>query len=116
VTGHALITRPIQYLSTDHMAPYDTLNGLAATVVAVSIPFVGSRLGLGYALFMLCNLALPLSSQSLEGMGRYCTVLFPFYLWLASFKSALVHSSTLIVFSMLYVLCLALFANIHPLL
>jgi hypothetical protein len=27
-----------------------------------------------------------------------------------------VHSSTLIVFSMFYVLCLALFANIHPLL
>ena len=116
VMGHALITRPIQYLSTEHMAPYDTLNGLAATVVTASIPFVGSRLGLGYALFMLCNLALPLSSHSLEGLGRYCTVLFPFYLWLASFKSPLVHSSTLIIFSMFYVLCLALFANIHPLL
>lgn len=113
--GQALVTRPFQYLSTEPMAPYDTLNALAAILMVVTIPFIGLRLGLGYALFMLFNIALPLSSHSLEGLGRYCTVLFPLYIWLASFKPAIVLSSTLMIFSMLYVLCLALFTNIHPL-
>ena len=69
------------------MAPYDTLNGVAAIVCVLAIPFVWRRFGTGYALFMLANLWLPLSSGIFEGTGRYCAVMFPFFIWLASIRS-----------------------------
>lgn len=64
---------------------------------------------------MLANLLLPISTGSYEGLGRYCAVLFPMYIWLGTFESERVHGSMLIAFSMLYLLCLTLFVTIHPL-
>jgi hypothetical protein len=61
------------------------------------------------------NLWLPLSSGSYEGIGRYCSVLFPFFIWLAGFRSSAVYTWTLVAFAALYTLCLSLFTNIHPL-
>jgi hypothetical protein len=48
-------------------------------------------------------------------MGRYCAVLFPFFIWLAGLRSRAVFTAALVVFAMLYTLCLALFTTIHPL-
>src|SRR5207248_7762736 len=76
-----LIVRPYAYLAGDAMAPYDTLNGVAALAVLGSVPFVWRRLGAGYGLYVLVNLWLPLSSGQLEGLGRYCAVMFPFFIW-----------------------------------
>ena len=111
----ALATHPYAYFAGDRMAPYDTLNGLAATLFAVAVPFVWRRLGAGYALFMIANLWLPLSSGVFEGMGRYCTVMFPCFIWLASIRSPIVSTTLIVLFAMLYTLCLALFTTIHPL-
>ena len=82
-----LVTHPYQYLAGDPLAPYDTLNGLAATLFLIAIPFVWRQFGAGYGLFMLANLWLPLSSGVFEGLGRYCAVLFPVFIWLAGVRS-----------------------------
>jgi len=110
----ALLTHPYVYLATDRMAPYDALNGMSAVLFTAAVPFVWRRLNAGYALFMIANLWLPLSSGVFEGMGRYCAVMFPCFIWLASVKSRWVSTSIVVIFAMFYALCLALFTTIHP--
>ena len=110
-----LITHPYLYLAGDRQAPYDTLNGVTGVLFAMSIPLVWRRLGAAYGLFMLVNLWLPLSSGVLEGVGRYCAVMFPAFIWLATLRSRFLAAGVTVIFATLYMLCLALFANVHPL-
>jgi hypothetical protein len=111
----ALWTRPYQFLTTEHAALYDTYNGLVATAVVLSTPYVWWRLGAGYGLFMLANLSLPLSTGQFEGLGRYCSVLFPFSLGLAALvRSTTVHGLVLVVFAALFMFGLSMFATLHP--
>jgi hypothetical protein len=58
---------------------------------------------------------LPLSSGVFEGLGRYCAVMFPCFVWLASIRSRAMSTAVLVTFAMLYTLCLALFTKVHPL-
>jgi mannosyltransferase PIG-V len=106
---------PYQYLTGEGAAPYDVLNGLTALIFTASIPFVWMRLGTGYGLLMLANLWLPLSSGTFEGLGRYCAVLFPWFIWAATFKSPAFRVVLLVSSAMLYTLALALFTTIRPL-
>ena len=110
----ALVTHPYAFLAGERMAPYDALNGVAAVAFGISVPFVWRRFGAAYGLFMVANLWLPLSSGQYEGLGRYCAVMFPCFLWLATLRTRTVGVS-LVAFAMLYTLCLALFTTIHPL-
>jgi hypothetical protein len=112
---HELLTRPYAYLTRDPMAPYDTLYGVTGILFMIATPFVWWRFGGGYGLFMLLNLLLPLSSGVFEGMGRYCSVLFPCFVWLATVRSTTVAIAVIVVFSLFYTLGLALFTTIHPL-
>jgi hypothetical protein len=112
---NTLFTHPYVFLTESRMAPYDTLNGIAALACLVLIPFVWRRFGAGYGLFMLANLWLPLSSGQFEGLGRYCAVLFPVFIWLATLRSRFAFDGVVVVFATLYTLCLALFTNVHPL-
>lgn len=113
--GRSLVFHPYAFLAGERLAPYDSLNGLAALAAIVSVPLVWMRLGAAYGLFMAANLWLPLSTGQVEGMGRYVAVMFPFFIWLASIGSERTFTIIAIVFGMLYTLCLALFTNIHPL-
>jgi hypothetical protein len=79
------------------------------------LPRIWEDLGAGYGLFMLANLLLPLSSGQFEGLGRYCAVMFPAFIWLARSPHSWIQLPTMLVFSSLYMLCLALFTNLHPL-
>jgi hypothetical protein len=112
--GRALLTHPYAFLAGERMAPYDSLNALAAFGAVVSVPFVWRKFGAAYGLFMLANLWLPLSSGQVEGMGRYVAVMFPLFIWLASLRTT-VFVTTMMLFAMTYTLCMALFTNIHPL-
>ena len=73
-----LATHPYRYFVDERLAPYDTLNGLAALIVVIAVPFVWRRLGAAYGLFMAANLWL---LGQYEDFGRYCAVLFA--IWLA---------------------------------
>jgi ethanolamine transporter EutH len=109
-----LVTQPYHYLVHEPMAPYDTLNGLAALVAILAVPVVWWRLGTAYALFMLANLALPLSSGQYEGLGRYTTVLFPIPILLGTIEQPASRMLALGLGAAFYTLCLALFVNVHP--
>jgi hypothetical protein len=109
-----LVTHPYAYLASDPMAPYDTLYGVTGIVFALMIPAVWMKFGAGYALFMLLNLWLPMSSGAFEGVGRYCAVLFPAFLWLATLQSRTVSTAIVVLFALFYTLGLALFTTIHP--
>jgi hypothetical protein len=111
---YALVTRPFAYLA-EGMAPYDTLNTLAAVGALVLVPLIALRLGVGYALIVLGGLLLPLSSSQLEGLGRYASVQFPIALVLATFRSEVAQTTLLAVFATLYAICMALFVTVHPL-
>jgi len=113
--GQRLFAHPYRYLTTDRMALYDTLYGVTGILFVVAIPFVWRRFGGAYGLFMLLNLWLPLSSGVLEGVGRYCSVLFPCFIWLASIRSPFVSTALIVFFAMFYTFGLALFTTIHPL-
>lgn len=113
--GYAIVTRPYAFLAGERMAPYDSLNGLAAGLAILALPFVWRSLGAAYGAFMAMNLWLPLSSGQVEGMGRYVAVLFPLFIWLAKVCPHRLLMAVAIVFAMLYTLCLALFTNLHPL-
>lgn len=110
-----LTMHPVEYLTNDPMAPYDVLYGVTAIAFVVLIPFVWRKFGAAYGSFMLLNLWLPLSSRTFEGLGRYCSVLFPAFIWMAAIKSDNLRVAIAIAFAMFYSLALALFATIHPL-
>ena len=110
-----LLTHPYAFLTTGPMALYDTLYGVTALVFAAMIPFVWRRFGAAYGLFMLLNLYVPLSSGAFEGLGRYCSVLFPAFIWLASIRSRFAHVCLVVIFALFYTLGLALFTTVHPL-
>ena len=112
--GRQLARRPFDFLTSEPNGPYDTLNGLTAALFVASIPFVWWRLGPAYGIHMSVNLWLPLSSGQFEGLGRYCAVLFPFFIWLASFKSDWLRDVTLSSSIALYVLCVSYFIKLHP--
>ncbi len=113
--AQALTTRFYQYLATENMAPYDTLNAALAAAVLLSVPLVWLRFGLAYASVIVLGLILPLSSGQFEGLGRYCSVLFPVPILLASFQGETRHLGLIAGSAMLYALGLALFVNVHPL-
>jgi hypothetical protein len=110
-----LATRPYAFLTSEGMAPYDTLNALSAISALVLAPLVWWRLGFGYAALIVLGLVLPLSSGHYEGLGRYTAVLFPLPIYLASLGGETRHIVLIALASMLYTLGLALFVNVHPL-
>ena len=110
-----LVLHPYAFLAGERMAPYDSLNGVAALAFAASVPFVWRRFGAAYGLFMAANLWLPLSSGQYEGLGRYCSVMFPCFIWLGSLRERALATWLVVIFAMLYTLCLALFITLRPL-
>ena len=110
-----LVTRPYQFLTTERMAPYDTLNALAAITALALVPLIWKRFNAGYALIVVAALLLPLSSGQFEGLARYTSVQFPVAIALASLGGEIRHHMLLATFAVLYGLCLALFVNVHPL-
>jgi hypothetical protein len=113
--AHALVTRPFSFLTTERMAPYDTLNAIIAAAALAAVPFVWKRFGGGYAAVIILGLLLPLSSGQFEGLGRYCSVLFPLPILLGSLQGATRHHGLMTGFAMVYALGLILFGNVHPL-
>jgi Mannosyltransferase (PIG-V) len=111
----ALLTHPYVFLTSGPMAVYDALYGVTALLFVAATPFVWRRFGAGYGLFMALNLYVPLSSGAFEGLGRYCSVLFPCFIWLATTRSARLATALIVVFAMFYTLGLAMFVTVRPL-
>lgn len=110
----ALLANPYTYLTEVPDAPYHLLNVSAVLFALAMLPAVKRRMGWPYVLFIVMNLWLPLSSGSLEGLGRYTTVLFPLFIAIPTISSMLGRNFLLIVFASLFMVCRALFATLHP--
>ena len=63
--------------------PLDVLNGLGVVFVLATAWPVARRLGLAYAVFLLINILPPLAAGGLVSAGRFSSVLFPSFIWLA---------------------------------
>jgi Gpi18-like mannosyltransferase len=66
---------------------------------------------ISYALYFLTSILLPVFSGSLASFGRYLGVLFPLYLVLATIKNSQVKFAVHMVFSLVFALNIALWAN-----
>jgi hypothetical protein len=108
-----LVRRPYAFLLEPN-GLYDALNGLTAMAFCAAVPFVWRRFGAAYGLYMALNLLLPLSSGEFEGLGRYCAVLFPFFIWIATWEGALLQQLIVVGFAATYTLVVSLFVNLHP--
>jgi hypothetical protein len=64
--------------------PGDLLNLLGALFVLAAVWPVWRRLGLPYAVFILVNMLPPLAAGGLLSAGRFSSVLFPAFIWLAA--------------------------------
>jgi hypothetical protein len=111
----ALFTRPYEYVTSSPQAVVDLLNAGAGLALLLATPFIWLRFGPAYPVLILLNLYVPLSSGALEGIGRYCAVLFPFSLWLATWRAPILRAGLIVASAMFYVLCLALFTKVYPL-
>ena len=65
--------------------PFDTLNALGAIFALVATIPVWRRFGLPYAVFILINILPPLAAGGFLSAGRLSAVLFPAFIWFASF-------------------------------
>ena len=113
--AQALATRPMAFITAERMAPYDALNALTAVTTLAMVPFIWKRLGGPYAAIVILGLLLPLSSGQYEGLGRYCSVLFPLPIALGSMRGETRHLGLMMCFALFYALGLILFGNVHPL-
>lgn len=111
----SLLTHPYSFLLGSSVAVYDVLYGLTGLAFVLMVPVVWYRFGAAYGLYMLLNLWLPLSSGKVEGLGRYCSVLFPAFLWLATIRSRPIAEALVFGSALLYPIAFALFITNHPL-
>jgi hypothetical protein len=60
------------------------LNGLGAAFVLIAAWPAWRRFGAGYAVFILVNILPPMAAGGMLSVGRFSSVLFPAFIWLAS--------------------------------
>ena len=114
--GTPLVTRPISFLTTERMAPYDTLNALTAAGALLAVPFIWKRLGTGYAavvvLGLCCCRCRRASTKASAATARCCSrCRFGWDLC----KAKPVTYGLMMGFAMFYALGSILFGNVHPL-
>jgi len=94
---------------------YDVLNAIGAVFAIATVWPVARRLGLAYGLFMLINIVPALASGGLLSAGRFSSVLFPAFIWLATAVPPNQRASWIAVFAALQAFNAALFYTWRPL-
>jgi hypothetical protein len=96
-------------------AGYDSLNVLGALFVAATVWPVARRIGLAYGMFMLVNILPALSAGGLLSAGRFSSVLFPAFVWLADAIPAPHRAGWIATFAALQAFNAALYYTWRPL-
>jgi hypothetical protein len=94
---------------------YDAFNALGALFAIATIWPVTRRLGLAYGLFMLINILPALAIGGLLSTGRFSSVLFPAFIWLATAVPANHRTAWIASFAALQAFGAALFYTWRPL-
>jgi hypothetical protein len=95
--------------------PQDLLNGLGAAFVVLAALPVARRLGVAYAALILVSILPPLAAGGLLSAGRFSSVLFPAFIWLASAIPRQHRAGWIASFAALQALVAALFYTWRPL-
>jgi hypothetical protein len=95
--------------------PYDFLNAVGVIFVLAAAWPLARRFSFGYAAFILLNILPPLSAGGLMSAGRFSSVLFPAFLWLASAVPAAHRMGWIAAFAALEAFNAALFYTWRPL-
>ena len=93
---------------------YDVLNAIGAVFAIATIWPVTRRLGLAYGLFMVINILPALATGGLLSAGRFSSVLFPAFIWLATAVPTNHRASLIATFAALQAFCAALFYTWRP--
>lgn len=102
------------YFFVSALAPFRLFHGVVALIFLAIVPAVFKRLGVALGAYVLVSLLVPLSGNVLEGVGRYCAVLFPAFMLLGSVKSQRAHEAILVLGSLFLALLVALFSTGRP--
>lgn len=105
---------PYQYFFTSDIAVVELLQAATAIAFVALTPLVFRRLGAAMGTYVLVSLLVPLSSNTLEGLGRYASVLFPVFLLVAAATTVRMHEVIIIVSLVLRTLLVCLFVTWQP--
>jgi mannosyltransferase PIG-V len=94
---------------------YDALNAIGALFAVVTIWPVARRLGMAYGLFMVINILPALANGGLLSAGRFSSVLFPAFIWLASVVPSSHRAAWIATFAAVQAFGAALFYTWRPL-
>ena len=94
---------------------YDVLNAIGALFAVATIWPVTRRLGAAYGLFMAINILPALANGGLLSAGRFSSVLFPAFIWLATAVPATQRGGWIATFAALQGFSAALFYTWRPL-
>jgi hypothetical protein len=94
---------------------YDAVNALGALFALAAVWPVARRIGLAYALFILLNVLPALSVGGFLSAGRFSSVLFPAFVWLADVIPAAHRSAWIVSFAALQAYNAALYYTWRPL-
>ncbi|HET6956208.1 MAG TPA: mannosyltransferase family protein [Vicinamibacterales bacterium] len=94
---------------------YDALNAMGALFAVATIWPVARRLGMAYGLFMVINILPALANGGLLSVGRFSSVLFPAFIWLATIVPSSHRAAWIATFAAVQAFGAALFYTWRPL-
>lgn len=100
--------------STDH-GVYALSHAVIGLAIVALTPSIYARLGPAFGLYVGIGILIPLSANSLEGIGRYAATLFPVFIHLgATVRSQRQHEALLIGSALWLALNISLFVTQRP--
>jgi hypothetical protein len=115
VTAAFIDNGAYDYFFTSDIAAVELLQAATALAFLALVPLIFRRLGAAMGTYVLISLLIPLTSNTLEGLGRYASVLFPAFFVIAEMaKTAWMHEALVIVSLVLRTLLVTLFVTWQP--
>ncbi|MBI2189777.1 MAG: hypothetical protein HYU37_22075 [Acidobacteria bacterium] len=105
---------PYGVFFTSEIVPFEMLHAAPALLFLVLTPLIVRRLGVAMGMYVLVSLIVPLSSNTLEGLGRYASVLFPVFMLVGSMTTQRAHEGIVIVSLVFRTLLICFFVTWHP--
>lgn len=114
VTATFIENGPYGYFFTSDIASIEVLQAATAVAFLALTPLIFRRLGPAMGAYVLVSLLVPLSSNTLEGLGRYASVLFPAFFVIAAMATPRMHEVIVTVSLVLRTLLVCLFVTWQP--
>lgn len=102
------------YFFSSDVATFELMQAVTALLFLGLIPAVFKRLGAAMGIYVLVSLLIPLSSNALEGVGRYVSVLFPVFMLVAAKTTPATHEALVAVSLVFRTLLVCFFVTWQP--